>query len=102
MSTNRRIILVVFLILAIVFTTIYIGYPKRLPEDGIKRHTWNVKVYEHGSILIYNGRPQDYYSNTAYPRRNWGEKNLQYHWFSNPTFELVDGEGYLYIVKLVK
>ena len=66
-------------VLILLILGLYVGYPRELPPDGTTTHTWKITAYNpDGTIYEYNGQPQDYWSETAHPRRNFGD-TVHYH-----------------------
>lgn len=87
----------------------YVAYPKPLPPDGTERHTWQVTWLTSSNTVLATEHPsagkvvQQFWSDTAMPRRNWGEENIRYHWFGKPTFSLPpDEDGNRCTGKMVK
>lgn len=100
------------LALAAVSSTCWLGYvahPKQLPPDGTETHTWQVTWLTSSNTVLVTEHPsagqvvQQFWSDTAMPRRNWGDENIRYHWFGKPTFALPpDTEGNRCTGKMVK
>ncbi len=75
--------------LAVVAAVIVIGRPRTLPPDGTEHHLWHLTWYTASNTVLIGGAyniPQDFKSYTSWPRRNFGEKYIRYHWFGKPTF----------------
>jgi hypothetical protein len=92
------------------FVGVFVGYyPKALPPDGTERHTWHVMWLTSSNTILVTEHPtagkvrQSFYSDTASPRRNWGEQYIHYHWFRKPTFSMPpDIDGNRCIGEMVK
>lgn len=85
------------------------GAPWRLAPDGTRRHEWQITWMTSSNTVLVTEHPtagkvvQQFWSNTAYPRRDWGAENIRYHWFGAPTFRTPpEADGSYCVGKLVK
>ena|ERR1022692_1986769 len=98
------------LVIASLALLLYAARPKPLPPDGTVRHIWQVTWLTQSNTILVTEHPftgkvtQQFFSDTANPRRNWGEENIHYHWFGlPPTFEVPpDNDGNRCSGKMVK
>lgn len=90
------------LLVLIAFTIALLNPNRRLPPDGTESRTWKITAYtQDGKVWMSDGVAQDYFSETAWPRRNFGANSIRYHFFGKPTIEVVDANGIRWVGKQV-